>query len=472
MAVASKKDKTKADKSKVIPALTVYQEEGCTLPALKKALAHGMENKEKDLTKTFKKQLFQAAGLDQYRLNLHNQSELNAALNLSLALVDKNDKAQDWLELLEQPDYWDAVRLTSISSLLNKAVKRLATHIPKARNPANEGAPKFAKAQCSDPSAIAAGEATLAVATIEGDATLVGARFFFEFVFYLEAVPTSVLEMLLNKDPRLSAFLNHIGLNEATVNAWRSAAKQTQKQLHPLHAQLLLANSDNEWLSITPMLSVATSSWLGQWRKELFYENELSHEGTRPLYAIESVEYGGTNARNIASILMDFSGRQHHPKILPPPVKRDANDRLERLIHRPGSLINPKKLYSKTLNELSKAYIELPNEQVTQKLASVIDDLLEDLLEDITLIKSLIDSEHEEALKFQRFFSAVPTTHPYLLYALGKASAEQIKTIGNAITHKWLGSLQEFKAGGDRYNKIKMLVTEQLQAFMLMEPNS
>jgi hypothetical protein len=472
MAIASKRDKTKADKPKVIPALTIYQEYGCTLAALKQALAHGMDNKEKDLAKTFKKQLFQAAGLDQYRLHLHNQSELNAALNLSLALVDKNDKAQDWLELLEQPDYWDAVRLTSISSLLNKAVKRLATHIPKARNPANEGAPKFAKVQCSDPSVIAAGEATLAVATIEGDATLVGARFFFEFVFHLEEVPTSVLEMLLNKDPRLSAFLNHIGLNEATVNAWRSAAKQTQKQLHPLHAQLLLANSDNEWLSITPMLSVATSSWLGQWRKELLYENELSHESTRPLFAIESVEYGGTNARNIASILMDFSGRQHHPKILPPPVKHDANDRLERLIHRPGSLINPKKLYSKTLNELSKAYSELPNEQVTQKLASVIDDLLEDLLEDITLIKSLIDSEHEEALKFQSFFSAVPTTHPYLLYALGKARAEQIKTIGNAITHKWLGPLQEFKAGGDRYNKIKTLVTEQLQAFMLMEANS
>jgi hypothetical protein len=199
------------------------------------------------------------------------------------------------------------------------------------------------------------------------------------------------------------------------------------------------------------------------------YDEEINLEGTRPLFAIESIEYGGTNARNIASIMMDFSGRQHHPKILPPPVKRDAPARLERLIHRPGSLINPKKLYGKPLNELSKSYSELPNEQLTQKLTRVIDYLLEDLLEDITHIKSLIDSEHEEALTFQSCLNSVPTTHPYLLYAQGNASDEQIKAIGNTITVKWLGSLQEFKAGGERYNKIKTLVIERLQANMTRE---
>ena len=133
MAVASKKDKTKADKPKVIPALTAYQGEGCTLPALKKLWRTVWKTKKKTWLKLSKKQLLQAAGLDQYRLHLHNQNELNAAFNLSLAIVDKNDKAQDWLELLERPDYWDAVRLTSISSLLNKAVKRLATHITAAQ---------------------------------------------------------------------------------------------------------------------------------------------------------------------------------------------------------------------------------------------------------------------------------------------------------------------------------------------------
>ena len=145
---------------------------------------------------------------------------------------------------------------------------------------------------------------------------------------------------------------------------------------------------------------------------------------------------------------------------------------MERLIHRPDSLINPKKLYGKTLSELSNNYNELPNEQVTQKLVSVIDDLLEDLLEDVTLIKSLVDSEHEEALKFQRVINTVQTTHPYLLYALSKTNDEQIKAISNTITHKWLGSLQEFKAGGERYNKIKTLVTERLLTYTLMEARS
>ncbi len=92
MSVASKKDNNKTDNS----ALTLYQQQGCTLTALKQALTHGIVNKEKDLARTFQKQLFQAAGQDQYRLHLHGQNELTAALNLSLALVDKNDKTPDW----------------------------------------------------------------------------------------------------------------------------------------------------------------------------------------------------------------------------------------------------------------------------------------------------------------------------------------------------------------------------------------
>ncbi|MDD5268590.1 MAG: hypothetical protein PHO08_15925 [Methylococcales bacterium] len=455
---------SQAEKPQVISTFDIYHQHGCTLSALKQALTHGIYNKEKDLEKTLLKQIIPAAGQDQYRLHLHGQSELNAALSLTLARVDKNDNPQDWLEILGQPDYWNAVRLTRISSLLNKAVKRLATHIPKVRNPANEGAPKFAKIQCSDPSAIAAGEATLAVATIEGDATSVGARFFFEFVFYLDEMPTSVLEMLLNKDPGLSAFLNHIGLDDMTINAWHSTAKQTPKQLHPLHAQLLIANANNEWLSITPMLSVATSSWLGQWRKELFYENELRHEGTRTLFAIESVEYGGTKSQNIAAVMMDFAGRQRHPKILPPPVNRDTPDRLARLIHRPGSLINPKKLYGKTRNELSNAYSELPNQKLTQKLVGVIDYLLEDLLEDITHIKSLLDCENEEALTFQSHFNSVPETDPHLLFAQGKASEQDINVITNKIINQWLGSIETWD--GTRYNLIKELLKKQLHTYM------
>ncbi len=463
MATASPK-KVQAEKPKIISALHIYHQHGCTLSALKKALAYGIDNKEKVFEKTLLKQIIPAAGKDQYRLHLHGQSELNAALSLTLARVDKNVNPQDWLEILKQPDYWNAVRLTRISSLLNKAVKRLATHIPKVRNPANEGAPKFAKIQCSDPSAIAAGEATLAVATIEGDATGVVARFFFEFVFYLEEVPTSVLEMLLNKDPRLSQFLKHIGLDNTTVDAWHSTVKQTPKQLHPLHAQVLLANDNKEWLSITPMLSVATSSWLGQWRKELYYENELNHEGTRTLFAIESAEYGGTNARNIAAIMMDFSGNQYHPKVLPPPVKRDSVDRLVRLIHYPSSLINPKKLYGKPRNELSKAYSELPNQQLTQKLAGVIGYLLEDLLEDITHIKSLLDSENEEALTFQSLFNSVPKTDPNLFFALGNASEQQIEKIAYKIINKWLGSIETWDV--TRYNLIKELLKKQLHTYI------
>ncbi len=366
--------------------------------------------------------------------------------------------------MLEQPDYWNAVRLTRISILLNKAVSRLATHIPKARNPANEGAPQFAKVQCSDPSAISAGEATLAVATIEGDATLVGARFFFEFVFYLDQTPASVLDMLLNKDIRLSTFLKDIGLDETTINAWHGAVKQIPKQLSPLHAQLLLDNADGEWLSITPILSVAASSWLGQWRKERLYDEGISYESTRPMFAIESAEYGGANARNIASIMMDFSGRQHHPKILPPPVKRDAQNRLARRIYRPASLINPKKLYGKTLNELSNDYSELPHQQLTQKLAGVIRNLLEDLLEDISLFRSLMDSEHDETLTFQNSLNEAPSTHRNLRFALGEADTQQIEEIVDRITFKWLGSIEQFDS--TRYNKIKTLVAEQLHTYM------
>jgi hypothetical protein len=461
-----KTDKSKEQKPPEIPALDIYQKNGCTLAAFKQALQHGIQTKEKDLAKTFKKQLFQAVGLDRFRIHCQNQTELHALLNLSLALVDKNDDPKQWLELLEQPDYWNAVRLTTIGNLLNKAVARLATHIPKTRNPANEGAPKFNKAPCRDNSAVTAGEASLALATIEGDATLVGARFFFEFVFFLEDKPCSVIALLLNKDAALTAYLLSIGIDETTIKQWQSVVTQLPRQLSPLHAQLLLKDANDEWLSITPMLSVAGASWIGQWRREAYLANG---DGTRPLFSIESVEYGGTNARNIASLLMDFSGKQQHPKVLAPQVKRDTNARLERLIHRPSALINPKPLRGKILTALSNPYNELPNPQQTQKLSSLIENLLDDCLEDVTLIRSLLDSEHEEAQAFRNLFNSVPTTHPNLLFVQGEAGEEQIKAIGNAITGKWLGPLQEFKAGADRYNKIKKLIIDQLHAYMMME---
>lgn len=459
MVIASIKNSHKA-----IPALDIYQQQACTLTAFKNALHHGIANKEKELAKTFQKQLFQAAGLDKYRLHLNSDNDLTAILNLALAVVNKQNKPDEWLQILEQPDYWNAVKLTSISNLLNKAVKRLATHIPKVRNPGNEGAPRFLKSVCNDPAAISASEASLASTTIEGDATLVGARFFFEFVFYLDKKPSSVLELLLNKDTRLTAFLSHCGMDENTLNVWYSVIQQNPKHLSPLQAQLLF-DVNHKKISITPMFSVAASSWLGQWRKEQLASGDSILEGTRPLFAIESAEYGGTNARNIAAILMDFSGRQHHPKVQQPPVKRGDLQRLIRLVHRPDSLINPKKLGVKSLNELRQDYLELPNESLTEKLDTVIANLLEDLLMDIFHICDLIGDDSPDAA----FFQNLPDKHPYLRFALGTASEQDISRIAHNIVLNWLGILEESGIKADRYHKIIELVTTQLQNYSLME---
>ncbi len=447
-----------------LPALTVYQDHGCTLAAFKQALQHGIAHKEKDLAKSFSRQLFQAAGTDPFRVRLQNQAELQSLLSLALALVNKNDKPADWLDMLEQPDYWNATRLTAISALLNKATTRLATHIPKTRNPANEGAPRFCKQACGDLSAIAASEASLATATIEGDATLVGARFFFELAFYWQGQPTSVMALLLDKDPRLTIALQALGMDDGTIGRWQNEAQRQPVQLSPLQAQVLLSDANGEWLSISPVFSVAACSWLGQWRKEGYSSGQ---ESPRPLFDIEAAEYGGTNARNIAAVMMDFSGRQQHPKILPPPVKRDYLGRLQRLIHRPAALIQANMLHGKELAALSNPYTDLPIQRITQKLSVHIRQLLDDLLEDITLCKSLLDSQHEDALNFQTAFADISPKHPHLSLLLGTADGQQLAIIANSITQKWLGPFDKFAGRGDRYEKIQALVLDSLQAYQL-----
>lgn len=459
---------------KAIPAISVYRQNGCTLAAFKQALQYGLSNKEKELAKTFKRQVFQAAGTDLFRIRIHNQAELFAILNLALALVDKNDNPENWLSILDQPDCWNAAKLTQISPLLNKAIARLASHIPKTRNPANEGAPRFPKPTSQDTSSISASEASLSAATLEGDAVLVGARFFFELVFYLEGTPSSVLAMLLNKDEKLFGFLRHIGMDETNIKAWQSSITHLPKQLSPLQAQLLLPDASGNWLSVSPMYSVAAASWLGQWRREQFFmlqdADSIEHEGSRPLFPIESAEYGGANARNVAAILMDFSGKQHHPRVLPPPCRRNTLTRLERLIHRPGNLIKPKTLYGKRLNDLSRPDSkDLNYQQTTQILNQHIENLLDEALSDIILIRSLLDSEHEEAIAFQKLYHSIAGKHPYLHFIQAEASAVELTTIAKNITHSWLGPYQEFKGGGERYNNIQAIVIEQLHTYQLTE---
>ena len=459
---------------KVADALSLYQQHGCSLEALKLALQHGLNTKEKDLAKTFKRTIFQAAGVDALRIRLQDQAELWALLSLALFIVDKNDSPEDWLSLLEQAHYWQAAKLTRISPLLNKAVARLASHIPKTRNPANEGAPRFNKIPCNDKAVVSAGEASLAIATLEGDAVLVGARFFFEWVFYLHDKPSSVLAMLLERDEQLIGFLQHIGMDEANINAWFTAAKQLPKQLSPLQAQVLLTDANGDWLSLSPMYSVATASWLGQWRKEQFLllqEDVISEqEGSRPLFRIESAEYGGTNARNVAAVLMDFSGKQQHPVVLSPPVQRHNLARLERLLHRPSSLVRPKALYGKILHELSKpAPPQLTYQQSTDRLTSLIENLLEEALTDVTLIRSLLDSEHEEAVAFQQLFHGVAGKHRNRQLILAEANVVELKDIAEYMTQRWLGPVQEFKGGGERYTHIRKIVFEKLHTYQLVE---
>lgn len=455
-----------------MPALELYRQQGCKLNALKQALQHGLAQKEKDLAKTFSRQLFQAVGSDEYRMRLFGQAELDAYLTLALARVDKIDDVKFWLEILEHPDSWYSERMDAILPLLNKAVTKLASHIPKTRNPSNEGAPRFVKTPCSDACAVTAGEAALSTATLE-DATLVGARFFFESVFFLDGEPLSVLAFLLNDDQRLSRFLKNIGLSEAAITAWRQAAQQLPSHLSPLQAQLLLNDADDNWISVTPMLSVAVAAWLSHWRRETLLEDidgtSTSHESKRPLFNIEAVEYGGTNARNIAAVLMDCSGTLYHPKIAAPTIRRDHVKQLLRRCHRPVALIVPKPLRGQTLAALTADYANLPNEALHAKLSAHIQTLLGTLLSDVIELHSLLDGESEDAMAFQLEFNGITNSHPNLRFALGNAGAADIKNIANTIVLGWLGEIEPFKGTAQRYHKIKQIVMDALQGSQLAE---
>lgn len=454
-------------KTSPTPALELYRQRGCTLNALKMALPYGLAQNEKDLAKTFSRQLFQAVGSDKYRIRLIGLAEFDAYLTLALAKVDKIDDVKRWLEILERPESWYSQRLDEILPLLNKAVTKLASHIPKARNPSNEGAPRFVKTTCRDEFAIMASEAGLGAATLEGDATLVGARFFFEASFFLDDEPLSVLALLLNDDERLSRFLRNIGLADSAITAWFQTSRQSPADLAPLQAQLLLNNADGNWISVTPLLSVAATAWLSRWRRETLLENIddtlSSHESKRPLYDIEAAEYGGTNARNIAAVLMDCSGTLYHPKVSTPKIRRDHVKQLLRRCHRPETLIAPKPLRGKTLSALIADYANLPNESLTAKLNAHIQSLLENLLSDIIDLRGLLDSESEQATAFQLEFNGIADNHRNLRFTLGSADAVDLKRIADTIVLGWLGEVEYFKGTAQRYQKIKQIVMDALQ---------
>lgn len=455
------------------PALELYRQQGCTLNALTQAIQHGLAHKEKDLAKTFARQLFQAVGSDEYRIRLHGFEELFVYLSLALAKVSKIDDLKRWLEILETPESSQAEYLDTSLALLNKAVTKLASHIPKTRNPSNEGAPRFVKTACRDEYAVTASEAALSAATLEGDATLVGARFFFESVFFLDDQAQSVLALLLSADQRLIRCLASIGLSETTITTWQQVVQQTPNQLSPLQAQLLLNDADDNWLSVTPMLSVAAAAWLSHWRRETLLEDQdgtfIPQESKRPLFDIEAAEYGGTNARNIAAVLMDCSGTLYHPKVAGPTIRRDYVKQLLRRCHRPDALISAKPLRGNPLATLTADYPQLPNEALQAKLATHIEALLGVLLSDIVDLRNLLDGESEDALAFQLAFERIGAGHRHLRFALGIADAVDLNTIAISIVTGWLGQVENFKGTAMRYQQISQLVLETLQRLQIPE---
>jgi hypothetical protein len=73
---------------------------------------------------------------------------------------------------------------------------------------------------------------------------------------------------------------------------------------------------------------------------------------------------------------------------------------------------------------------------------------LEETLTDITLIRSLLDSEHDEAIAFQNLYHSLTGKHPNRQLIQAEANASELKDIAHYITHCWLGSLAENRGNG------------------------
>lgn len=348
-----------------ITALALYRVEGKNVTSLIGALESmaTLSNAEssKQLDELIKKICLAGQGMQD---SIHlGQDELLAFAQFLFVVCRKDVSATDLLGALKQTATQcrklNKSEIIDFLATAKKVVPKLVTHLQKSRNP-----------DAVVDSFVAGARSRVIGTTIDEiqtrritatDANLVGQRWFWEPTVWL--------------DNSLTQWVDVVATNKGLDWFWRitdSSELPLPKTRLPtsvdsLSHQLLFEKGDGSYVSLTPLTSVGSLSMLA------------SSTVSRLLWRdVHNVEYGGTNARNIAAIMMDRSGQIRHPVNAPwiPPrlIVREAVFKKRN----PTTFVRRHNLQEIEINRLFAIHVEqATNDSRTERLFGLLAPILE-----------------------------------------------------------------------------------------------
>jgi hypothetical protein len=349
-----------------VTALERYRAGGKTFPALVCALESlavlSISMAEKQLDELLKKICLAAQGVrDSIFLETN---ELTAFAQFLMCACEKERDSEKLLAALKQNSMqFQELNSMAIEAFLaksKKVVPKLVTHLQKSRNP-DSGVDAYVQIPRTDPNhwvSVAEIETRNVTAT---DANLVGQRWFWEPSVVVNKILVQWIEVLRQNLSRDWFWVNANGSQlPLPVNRLPTA-------IDALSHQLLFEIDDGAYVSITPLTAVGAVSVLAS-------SNSSKILGRR----VHLVEYGGTNAQNIAAIMMDRSGLIRHPTNFPWIPPRVSIETLVAHSSNPIQLISRQFPTDNELSCLFAHHIEsATNKARTSRLFALIEPLLE-----------------------------------------------------------------------------------------------
>jgi hypothetical protein len=314
-----------------------------------------------ELTELLKKLCLSAQG-SRWAINLR-EAELTFFAQFLAVACEKERTPESLLKALKSsPEDFRAASGVLISGFVTKAkdvVPKLVTHLQKTRNPDSK-VEVYVDAPL-DSSVWAMGTEDIARLVSVTDAQLVGQRWFWEATIRIG-----------NKHRQ---WVDVIRLYENSEWFWKNGdiknlpAPRTRfpSFVGSLSHQILFEKSGGGFVSLTPLTSIGGLSQLA------------SSSGADLIWRqVKTAEYGGTNARNIAALMMDRSGQIRHPINAPWIAPKRSTSELHSFSSKPNRLVKRVWLPEKAISRLFEPHIgQSTNASRAKRLWNLIEPILE-----------------------------------------------------------------------------------------------
>lgn len=347
-------------------ALDVYIAGGMNFASLVEALrsltksSAGQAETDKLLTELLKKLCLSAQG-SRYAITLTKAEAPNFLQFLVIACEDTRDAGALLSALEARPASFREKYQDVIEGFLAKAgkvVPKLVTHLQKTRNPDSQ-VDAFVPSDLRQTDWVVGSELQTRRISVT-NAVLVGQRWFWEATVSVESVHLQVSD-LIAVNPNVDWFWKLSNSQSLPLPSERFPT-----YVGALSHQLLFECAENQYLSLTPLTSIGGLSQLA------------ASKAADLLWHRRTAEYGGANARNVASIMMDRSGYIRHPINAPWIAPSQSPESLLKYVKTPRRLIARLKLSERQVDRLFEPHAAAANNASRQThILQVLEPLLE-----------------------------------------------------------------------------------------------